>query len=101
MQQPHHDLCAGQACAEYHKLNIPTYGVYLRATEKGQFLAKLRAYPEQDIRVRLGRSGRSMPLLPRLQSAAWLQLSQSGLLHLKLCADVGRRGVDVAGHWCH
>lgn len=41
----------GQACTEYHKLGIPTYGVYLRATDKGHFLAKLRAYPEQNIRV--------------------------------------------------
>ena len=51
---------AGQACTEYHKLGIPTYGVYLRATDKGQFLAKLRAYPEQNIRV----SARQRPCLP-------------------------------------
>lgn len=43
--------CTRQACTEYHKLPIPTYGLYLRASDKGSFLAKLRAYPEQDIRV--------------------------------------------------
>ncbi len=42
----------GQACTDYHKLpNFATYGIYLRATDKGHFLDKLRAYPEQDIRV--------------------------------------------------
>lgn len=44
----------GQACQEYHLLNVPTYGVYLRATDKGRFLEILRQYPEQDVRVRSG-----------------------------------------------
>lgn len=46
----------GQACQEYHQLPIPAtglgHGLYLRATDKGAFLDRLRQYPQQDIRVR-------------------------------------------------
>lgn len=41
----------GQACEEWSKLPIPVYGLYLRATERGHFLSKMRAYPQQDITV--------------------------------------------------
>ncbi len=30
---------------------MPTYGLYLRATNAGRFLQQLRAYPQQDVRV--------------------------------------------------
>lgn len=41
----------GQACQEYSHLQIPTYGLYLRATDKGRFLELLQQYPEQEVQV--------------------------------------------------
>lgn len=41
----------GEACQRYHALPIPTYGLYLRATDKGKFLDMLRSYPHQEISV--------------------------------------------------
>ena len=41
----------GEACQKYSHLPVPTYGLYLRATERGTFLARLRALPAQDVRV--------------------------------------------------
>lgn len=38
-------------CHRYHRIGVPTYGLYLRASERGRFLDLLRAYPQQDIRV--------------------------------------------------
>ena len=35
----------------YHRIGVPTYGLYLRATDRGSFLRRLRAYPQQDVRV--------------------------------------------------
>ena len=43
----------GEACQRYHSLPIPTYGLYLRATDAGNFLSIMRALPPsvQDARV--------------------------------------------------
>ncbi|PRW57539.1 NADP malic enzyme [Chlorella sorokiniana] len=41
----------GEACQKYHRIGVPTYGLYLHASERGRFLDLLRAYPQQDIRV--------------------------------------------------
>jgi hypothetical protein len=41
----------GEACMHYHTLNIPTYGMYLPATEKGSFLRKLQALPNQNVAI--------------------------------------------------
>lgn len=38
-------------CCRYHRIGVPTYGLYLRASERGRFLDLLRSYPQQDIRV--------------------------------------------------
>jgi len=38
----------GEACQRYHALPIPTYGLYLRATDSGNFLSMLRSLPHQD-----------------------------------------------------
>lgn len=35
----------------YHRIGVPTYGLYLRATDAGRFLERLRSYPQQDVRV--------------------------------------------------
>ena len=35
----------------YHAIGVPTYGLYLRATDRGNFLQKLRQYPQQEVRV--------------------------------------------------
>lgn len=41
----------GEACQRYHALPIPTYGLYLRATNSGNFLSMMRSLPQQDIQV--------------------------------------------------
>jgi malate dehydrogenase (oxaloacetate-decarboxylating)(NADP+) len=41
----------GEACQRYHELGVPTYGLYLRATQRGGFLAALRALPQQAVSV--------------------------------------------------
>lgn len=41
----------GEACQKYHRIGVPTYGLYLRATDAGRFLERLRSYPQQDVRV--------------------------------------------------
>lgn len=38
----------GEACQKYHKLPIRMYGLLLRADERGKFLEKLRALPNQE-----------------------------------------------------
>jgi malate dehydrogenase (oxaloacetate-decarboxylating)(NADP+) len=35
----------GLACQRYHRLDVPTYGLFLRADARGTFLARLRALP--------------------------------------------------------
>ncbi|KAL4857157.1 NADP-dependent malic enzyme [Chlorella vulgaris] len=41
----------GEACQKYHAIGVPTYGLYLRATDRGTFLQRLQAYPLQGVRV--------------------------------------------------
>ncbi len=43
--------CTALSARRYHRVGVPTYGLYLRASERGRFLDLLRAYPQQDIRV--------------------------------------------------
>ena len=40
----------GEACQRYHALPLTPRGLYLRATDAGRFLERLRAWPRQDIR---------------------------------------------------
>ena len=40
----------GEACQQYSHLPISTRGLYLRATDAGSFLDKLRAWPQQCVR---------------------------------------------------
>lgn len=40
----------GEACQRYHVLPLTPRGLYLRATDAGRFLERLRAWPRQDIR---------------------------------------------------
>lgn len=41
----------GEACQKYGDLGIKTRGLYITNADKGQILAKLQAWPHQDIRV--------------------------------------------------
>lgn len=38
----------GEACQRYHRLPISTYGLYLRATDAGSFLDRLRTVPPEN-----------------------------------------------------
>ena len=40
----------GEVCQRYHALPLTPRGLYLRATDAGRFLERLRAWPRQDIR---------------------------------------------------
>jgi Malic enzyme, N-terminal domain len=40
----------GEACQQYSRLPIHSYGLYLRLTEAGTFLDKLRSLRQQDVR---------------------------------------------------
>ena len=41
----------GEACQRYsHVPGLHVRGLFLRATDAGSFLARLRAWPQQDIR---------------------------------------------------
>lgn len=40
----------GEACENYHNLPIKPRGLYLRATDSGNFLKRLQEWPQQDIR---------------------------------------------------
>jgi hypothetical protein len=47
----------GEACQRYHSLGVPTYGLYLRASDRGAFLQRLRALPQQGVRVVVATDG--------------------------------------------
>lgn len=50
--EPYPSGCVqGEACQKYHAIGVPTYGLYLRATDRGTFLQRLQAYPLQGVRV--------------------------------------------------
>lgn len=41
----------GEACQRYSELGIQTRGLYITPKDRGQILSRLRAWPQQDIRV--------------------------------------------------
>lgn len=41
----------GEACERYHELPLTTRGLYLTRNDKGKILEKLKAWPQQDVKV--------------------------------------------------
>lgn len=41
----------GEACQKYHKLPLHTHGLYLSLNDRGRLAEKMRAWPQQDVRV--------------------------------------------------
>ena len=37
----------GEACQKYHRLPVPTYGVYIRTSDRGKMLEKLQSLPDE------------------------------------------------------
>ncbi len=47
----------GEACEKYHTLPLQTHGLYISLADKGHVLERLRAWPQQDIRVIVATDG--------------------------------------------
>jgi malate dehydrogenase (oxaloacetate-decarboxylating)(NADP+) len=95
----------GEACQQYHRIGVPTYGLYLRATDRGTFLDRLRALPanQQGVRVAVVTDGERILGLGDLGTGGMGISEGKSLLYtaaagvpphqiLPLMLDVGERG---------
>lgn len=98
----------GEACQRYHQLGIPTYGLYLRASERGRFLELLQALPahQQNISVVVVTDGERILGLGDLGAGGMGISEGKSLLYtaaagvpphaiLPICLDVGTNNVAL------
>lgn len=77
----------GEACQTYHKLPITTQGVYITADDAGNVGKKLRALPQQDVRVAVVTDGERILGLGDL-GAGGMGISEGKILLYTVCAGV-------------
>ena len=82
----------GEACQRYHALPLTPRGLYLRATDAGRFLERLRAWPRQDIRC----EGCS----PRGSTCVCSDASFFCYIWRWCQAPAGRSGTDLGTNLC-